>query len=104
MAARLTELGHPTRLAILKYLVKSGHRGAPVGDIQQALGIPGSTLSHHLSRMMKVDLIEQIRESRTLYCFPKFESLHEVTTFLMEECCINEKGDECGTQVIQPPG
>ncbi len=90
IAARLAELGHPTRLAIFKYLVKSGNKGAPVGELQQQLNIPGSTLSHHISKMVKVDLIKQVRESRTLYCIPLFASLLEVVSFLQEECCIND--------------
>nr|WP_189610929.1 metalloregulator ArsR/SmtB family transcription factor [Saccharospirillum salsuginis] len=90
MAGCLAELGHPTRLQILRYLVKSGHAGAAVGDIQEALGIPGSTLSHHLSRMVKVGLVEQVRESRTLHCFPRFEVIESIANFLMEECCVNE--------------
>lgn len=92
VAERLAELGHPTRLAILRHLVRAGNSGAPVGDIQEALGIPGSTLSHHIARMVKVGLVEQVRESRTLHCFPKFEALDEVTNFLLDECCINEGG------------
>jgi ArsR family transcriptional regulator len=90
ISARLAELGHPTRLAILRHLVKAGNSGAPVGEIQEALDIPGSTLSHHIARMVKVGLVEQVRESRTLHCFPKFEALNEVTTFLLDECCVND--------------
>lgn len=92
IADRLAELGHPTRLAIFKHLVKSGRSGSPVGEIQEALDIPGSTLSHHIARMVKVGLIEQIRESRTLYCVPKFDAINDVVDFLMDECCINEGG------------
>jgi DNA-binding transcriptional ArsR family regulator len=91
VAGRMAELGHPTRLAIFKHLVKSGRSGSPVGDIQEVLGIPGSTLSHHISRMVKVGLVEQVRESRTLHCFPKFDALNEVIDFLMDECCANEE-------------
>lgn len=90
MALRLSELGHPTRLSIVKFLVKHGHKGVPVGDIQQQLDIPASTLSHHLSRLMKADLIRQQRESRILYCFPQFETLHAVAKYLMAECCVAE--------------
>ena len=71
-AARLAELGHITRLAIFRLLVKAGQTGVSVGEIQQQLDIPGSTLSHHLSRMIKVDLLEQQRDGRTLYCRLKF--------------------------------
>lgn len=98
IAQRMAELGHPTRLQIFKFLVKAGHSGASVGDIQSALDIPGSTLSHHIARMVKVNLIEQQRHSRTLVCIPNFAALTEVTDFLMEECCINEQTCQSPTQ------
>ena len=91
IAERLAELGHPTRLTIFKLLVKSGASGLAVGSIQEEIKIPGSTLSHHLSKMVKVGLINQVRESRTLFCFPQFDALNEVISFLQEECCINQK-------------
>ena len=34
-ANALKELGHPTRLGIYRELVKAGHAGLPVGDIQK---------------------------------------------------------------------
>lgn len=89
-AARLAELGHPTRLAIFKELVRAGPAGTPVGRLQQHLGIPASTLSHHLGKMVRVGLLEQRRESRTLYCVPRFDALNEAIDFLREECCIDE--------------
>ncbi len=89
IAARLAELGHPTRLAIYVHLIKAGDKGSPVGEIQQKISIPGSTLSHHIAKMLKVDLIKQIRDSRTLYCLPQYDSLVEVIDFLQDECCVN---------------
>lgn len=89
IASKLAELGHPTRLAIFMHLVKAGEKGAAVGEIQQILNIPGSTLSHHIAKMVKVDLIKQIRESRTLYCIPQYDTLVEIVNFLQEECCVN---------------
>lgn len=90
IAERISELGHPTRLMIFKQLVKAGRTGVPVGVIQEELNIPGSTLSHHIAKMVKVGLVKQVRESRTLFCFPQFDSLMEVINFLQEECCVNE--------------
>ncbi len=49
VAKALKELGHPTRLFIFKHLVKAGEQGLPVGELQKQLGIPSSTLSHHIS-------------------------------------------------------
>jgi len=90
IASRLAELGHPTRLSIFKQLVKSGTNGIPVGQIQDELGIPASTLSHHLAKLVNVGLMKQRRESRTLFCVPKFDALVEVIDFLNAECCIEQ--------------
>ncbi|RRD00479.1 ArsR/SmtB family transcription factor [Amphritea balenae] len=89
-AKRLAELGHETRLKIFRYLVKGGHQGVPVGEIQSALDVPGSTLSHHITRLVSVGLVEQRREGRTLYCVPQYDELHGLIDFLQEECCVNE--------------
>lgn len=55
----LKELGHTTRLDIYKTLVKAGRQGLPVGELQQHLAIPASTLSHHLSSLISVSLVRQ---------------------------------------------
>ena len=90
-AKRLAELGHDTRLSIFRYLVKVGSEGAPVGQIQAKLGVPGSTLSHHINRLVSVGLIRQVRESRTLYCVPQFDILKELIDFLLVECCTESR-------------
>lgn len=87
-AAQLAELGHPTRLGIFRVLVRAGRQGVAVGDIQQALDIPNSTLSHHLSRMSKVGLMVQRRDGRTLYCTLQFATVEALLAFLYAECCL----------------
>lgn len=87
-ANRLAELGNKTRLAIFRYLVKAGHEGVPIGQIQKELEVPGSTLSHHISRLVRVGLIRQVRESNVLYCLPQYEILTELIVFLQSECCM----------------
>ena len=88
-AKKLAELGHKTRLEIFRYLVKGGHSGVPVGEIQGALGIPGSTLSHHISKLVNAGLVKQRREGRTLFCTAQYEELDGLIGFLKEECCAN---------------
>lgn len=86
----LTELGHTTRLEIFRYLVKGGRHGVPVGEIQSALGVPGSTLSHHITRLVSVGLVTQRREGTTLFCVPQYPQLDAIIEFLQDECCVNE--------------
>ncbi|MDB1125067.1 ArsR/SmtB family transcription factor [Vibrio algarum] len=90
VAKALKELGHPTRLCIYKEVVKAGHQGIPVGNVQDKLVIPASTLSHHVSNLASAGLISQRREGRTLYCVAEYECLNSVIGFLRDECCLNE--------------
>ena len=93
-AKRLAELGHIKRLSIFRYLVEIGDEGAPVGQIQKEIGIPGSTLSHHINRLISAGLIRQRHDSRIHYCVPQFDVLQELVDFLQAECCT---GGRCST-------
>jgi len=90
VAKALKELGHPTRLTIYKSVVRAGYQGVAVGVLQEKLGIPGSTLSHHISSLVSAGLISQRREGRTLFCVAEFEKLQSVIGFLQDECCMDE--------------
>jgi predicted transcriptional regulator len=91
VAVALKELGHTTRLTIFKILVKAGPEGLAVGDVQEKLSIPNSTLSHHIAKLVSVDLIRQHRDGRTLYCIPQYDTLTELLLFLQDECCADQK-------------
>lgn len=86
-AASLAELGNSHRLSVFRFLVKAGNEGASVGDVQKGLGIPASTLSHHLARMANVGLIRQEKHGRTIVCIPDYEHLKSLIGFLQEACC-----------------
>jgi ArsR family transcriptional regulator, arsenate/arsenite/antimonite-responsive transcriptional repressor len=97
VAAVLGELGNPTRLSILRLLVRAGDDGLPVGDIQDHIGIPASTLSHHLSRLVRVGLLDQVRDGRVLHCRPRFDTLRAALDYTVSECCLGvEPKPGCG--------
>lgn len=83
----LCRTGKTTRLSVFRLLVKAGKDGLPVGKIQKNLGVPGSTLTHHIQRLVQVGLIKQRRESRILYCEPQLDAIRELTDYLVSECC-----------------
>lgn len=91
VANALKELGHPTRLSVYKALVRAGECGLPVGELQRRLDIPNSTLSHHISALVSVGLLQQRREGRILYCLPQYEVLNQIMSFLVEECCAEQE-------------
>jgi len=59
-------LAHPGRLALVFTLVRA-RREMSAGEIQEALGIPAPTLSHHLDRLRRARLIQSRREERFIY-------------------------------------
>lgn len=97
IAKALKELGHPIRLGIFRRLVRSGYQGLAVGTLQEELGIPGSTLSHHIASLVSAGLLSQRREGRVLYCVPEYDRLNAVIDFLQEECC----QDECAPETTE---
>ena len=86
-ASRLEALGNPTRLRIYRTLVKAGGAGLPVGKLQSRLGVPPSTLSHHLKTLLIVGLITQERDATTLYCKANYTVMRGLVGFLVDECC-----------------
>jgi DNA-binding transcriptional ArsR family regulator len=89
-AQQLEALGNPTRLAIYQTLIRLGHRGCPVGDIRKKLGIPASTLSHHIAKLVHTGLVTQDRESRSLYCKADLKNMDALMKFLVRNCCSEE--------------
>lgn len=66
--AQLTKaLGHPARIAILQYLVKT--KSCVCGDIVDELPLSQSTVSQHLSELKKAGLIKgEIEGPSVCYC------------------------------------
>ena len=86
-AQALKPLGHPDRLAALRAVVRGPVEGTPAGEIQANLGIPASTLSHHLSELVQAGLLNVQRQGTTLRYAACFERLKALTSYLWEDCC-----------------
>lgn len=89
-AAQLEALGNQTRLEVYRVLVRAGHNGLPVAQVQERLGIPASTLSHHLQRLIRNGLVSQERQATTLICRAVYPAMGALLGFLSDECCIEE--------------
>jgi len=83
----LAKIGNPTRLKIVRLLVRTGDEGLPVGVIQQKLEIPGSTLTHHISHLKSAGVIRQERQQATLICKVEYDVINNLVDYLTEECC-----------------
>jgi ArsR family transcriptional regulator, arsenate/arsenite/antimonite-responsive transcriptional repressor len=86
-AQRFSALGAEPRLQILRLLLAAHPEGMVAGEVQGELGIPASTLSHHLERLKQVGLVTVRRESTYLWYRADTDALREIMNFLYEECC-----------------
>lgn len=86
-ATALSALGHPVRLHIFRLLVTAGHDGLPVGDIGAHLGVPPSTLAHHLAALVQAGLVDQERQGRTIINRARYNAMDDLIAYLSSECC-----------------
>ena len=91
----LAALGNRTRLRIFKLLVRAGLEGTNIGTLQKHLGIPATTLSHHLATLTQAGLMNQERRGREVICTSNYQALNDVLAYVKAECCAGlEDADE----------
>ena len=90
-ADMFSAMGTEPRLRIMQLLLSAHPEGLVVGDIQQELEIPNSTLSHHLDKLKNENLVQVKRESTFLRYTANTEALQELMQFLYSECCTRNK-------------
>jgi DNA-binding transcriptional ArsR family regulator len=90
-ADMLSAMGTEPRLRILRLLLTAHPQGMVVGEIAEELGIPKSTLSHHLDKLKNEDLVSVTREGTYLWYSANNDALQELLGFLYAECCTRNK-------------
>jgi len=83
----LGALAHETRLAVFRMLVIAGPEGIVAGAIAERLGVPPSTMSHHLATLERAGLVQSARESRLIRYRADYPGMRRLLTFLMQDCC-----------------
>jgi len=88
IAHSLAALGHETRLAIFRLLVRAGDEGLNVGEIGQHLDMAASTLAHHLKALVDAGLVIQERQGRQIVNRVDYDAMRSTVSFLTAECCV----------------
>jgi len=90
-ADMFSAMGTEPRLRIMQLLLSAHPEGLVVGEIQDELEIPGSTLSHHLDKLRNEGLVQVERKGTFLRYTANTEALREIMQFLYAECCTRNK-------------
>jgi len=87
ISARLASLGHPSRLAIFRLLMRRYPDRVPAGELATALGLKASTLSAHLAALMQAGLVTQARAGTSLRYAIAMTELRRSLDYLLLDCC-----------------
>src|ERR1700741_2217638 len=93
-ADMFSAMGTEARLRIMQLLLQAHPEGLVVGEIQEELDIPNSTLSHHLDKLKNEGLVQGRRGSTFFRYTANTEVLQELLRFLYAECCSRNKAVE----------
>jgi ArsR family transcriptional regulator, arsenate/arsenite/antimonite-responsive transcriptional repressor len=85
-------VGSEPRLEVLLALVRAGPEGLSVGEIQERLAVPASTLTHHLRFLVAAGLVVQEKQGRTIRNRADFDRISALAGYLLKECCADSKG------------
>ncbi len=80
-------VGSEPRLSVVLALVRAGPGGLAIGEIGARLGLPASTLAHHLRFLTSAGLVVQEKRGRCVINRANFERLEALGQFLVRECC-----------------
>ncbi len=83
----LAALGQATRLSVFRLLVEAGPGGRMVGEIAEALDLPGATLSFHLKELSAAGLIDGESRGRYICYRANFDAMNGLIEFLTRNCC-----------------
>src|ERR1700761_2349510 len=93
-ADMFSAMGTGPRLRMMRLLLSAHPDGMVASDIGGELGIPSSTLSHHLEKLKNENLVKVRRDGTFLWYSANAEGLQELLGFLYAECCTRNKAIE----------
>ena len=91
----LSALAHGDRLAAFRLLVRAGPKGMPSGEIAEALSIPPTRMSFHLSTLERAGLLRSWRDGRRILYAGSYNDMRSLLVFLTEDCCSGQP-EICG--------
>ncbi len=97
-AARLATLGHPSRLAVFRLLMRRYPDHVPAGELARALNLKPSTLSAYLAALGQAGLVNCVRHGTSLRYRVTMAGVQRTLDTLQNECCRGRP------ELCAPPG
>jgi DNA-binding transcriptional ArsR family regulator len=93
--ACLNALAQEHRLNLYRLLVQAGDEGMAVGELAEATGLPGATLTNHLHILRRAGMVSDERQGRVIQCRANYAQMNALLGFLTENCCAGTATVNC---------
>ncbi len=90
IASSFSALSHPLRVRIFGYLLARQPQPVAFGVLSRELGIPASTLAHHLREMEAGRVVSRRAAGRRTLFAPDLAHLRGVLNDFLEMCCAGD--------------
>lgn len=90
LAYLFAALAHPTRVAVLRALLRHFQTGMKFGDLSQELSVSPSTLKHHLDEMHSAGVVRRAVRGRATILSLNIGALTETAAELARLCCVSD--------------
>lgn len=87
LANLFAAFAHPTRIAVLRCLLKHCHTGRQFGDLSSDLCVSPSTLKHHLDEMQRAGVLAREVLGRATILKLDLSALTQAAAQLSHLCC-----------------
>jgi ArsR family transcriptional regulator len=87
LATLFAAFAHPTRIAVLRCLLKHCRTGRQFGDLSSDLGVSPSTLKHHLDEMQRAGVLGREALGRATILKLDLAALAQAAAQLSQLCC-----------------
>lgn len=84
---RLSTLGHPSRLAVFRLLMRRYPDRIPATEIAMALDLKPNTLSNYVNALMQAGLVTQERVGTSLRYSVDMDAVRGTFDYLLLDCC-----------------
>ncbi|WP_130617644.1 ArsR/SmtB family transcription factor [Dyella amyloliquefaciens] len=98
----LGALAHEHRLTLFRLLVQAGDEGMAVGELADATGLAGATLTNHLHILRRAELVTDERRGRVIQCRANYAQMDALLGFLTENCCAGSPAAGCAPSGCKP--
>jgi len=93
--ACLGALAQEHRLTLFRLLIQAGDDGMAVGELADATGLAGATLTNHLHILRRAGLVTDERRGRVIQCRANYPQMDELLGFLTDNCCAGSPSVAC---------